>query len=373
MRAGLHPYGWLLWLSTAALPALLTHNPLYLVLLLTSIAVMYVAWQRSAEANAAAGPGMMGWRAFLILALWIGGFSTVFNGLTTHFGRIVLVRLPSAWPLIGGIVTGEAFLYGFANALALVVLIAAFMTFNSVMPREDLLRLLPRALYDLGLIVSIGVAFVPALVQSWQSIREAQMLRGYRFRGWRDYLPLFVPLLAGSFENALQLAASMESRGFGGRAAPQTAGAIRLARLTFVLASLLVLVGLLARGYWPRRPAYGVGLLLIGLGLLGFLAYWQGRRVQRSRYRRWFWRRADTVWALLAAGQLLALLAVWYARRSALIYYPYPPYDLLPTFQPWWVALFALLLAPALFLPSVHPQQRPISRPGGVNNISSAP
>jgi len=363
MRAGLHPYGWLLWLATAALPALLTHNPLYLVLLLTSIAVMYLAWQRWAGADASAEPEPMGWRAFLLLALWIGGFSIVFNGLTTHFGRIVLFRLPSAWPLIGGIVTGEAFLYGFANALALVVLIGAFMTFNSVLPREDLLRLLPRALYDLGLIVSIGVAFVPALVQSWQSIREAQMLRGYRFRGWRDYLPLFVPLLAGSFENALQLAASMEGRGFGGRAAPQTAGAVRLSRLAFVLASLFVLVGLLARGYWPRRPAYGVGLLLTGLALLLFLAYWQGRRVQRSRYRRWFWRRADTVWALLAAGQILALLAVWYARRRALIYYPYPPYSPWPVFDPLLGVLMIWPALPALFWRR-HPVVRGVVAPG---------
>ncbi len=355
MCDGVHPYGRLLWLLTAALPALLTHNPLYLTLLLASIGVMFLARRRAALAGGSPAPGQMGWRTFLTLALWIGGFSIAFNGLTTHFGRILLFRLPSGWPLLGGIITGEAFLYGLANALALVTLIAAFVTFNSILPREELLRLLPRSLFYLGLIVSIGVAFVPALVQSWQSIREAQLLRGYRFRRWHDYLPLFVPLLAGSFESALQLAASMESRGFGGRVVPQSARAVRYARLTFALASCLVIIGLLARGYWPRRPLYGVSFLLIGLALLLLLSHRQGRLVQRTRYRRWLWRRADTVWAILAAGQLLALLALWYARRSALIYYPYPPYAPWPAFDPlvgvlmMWPALPALLPARDLF------------------------
>ena len=52
----------------------------------------------------------------------------------------------------------------------------------------------------------------------------------------------------------------------------------------------------------------------------------------------------------LAAG-LIALLALNLAPSNPLFYYPYPPYPLMPDFNPAIALLFALPLLPALALP----------------------
>ncbi len=344
-----HPYSWLFWLLAAALPAMVTHNPLYLTLLLLAGIVTYLALSRAALMQPYAHSQATGGRIFLRFALLIGGFTILFNGLTVHYGRLVLFRFPPSWPLLGGIITGEALLYGLANALSLVALIWAFTTFNLAIGREQLLQLVPNALFYVGLIVSIGVALVPATVQTWQQIREAQQLRGYHFRRWSDYLPLLVPLLAGSLEGAIHLAESMEGRGFGGRITPQPPRSVRKAQIILLLALFLLLSGLLARGYWPQKSAYGLALLFGGSFLLLWLLYRQGKQVHRSRYHRWLWHRADRLMIVLALLQLVALMAVLCSERMALIYYPYPPYSPWPNFHP---LIGLLMIVPAW--PGLH-------------------
>lgn len=345
--APIHPGAWALWALAAALPALTTRNPAYLVLLLLAVGVVQLAQP--------ARPGAMaGWRFFLRAGLFLWLLTIPLNALTTHYGRTVLFTLPQSWPLLGGPVSLEAAAYGFLSGLAWLTVLVVFATLSQAVDPYQLLRAAPPLLYQTGVMASIGLSFIPQAAVALREIREAQAIRGHRGRGLRDVGPLVLPLLTTGLERSLQLAESMESRGFG--APPLHSPRARAwGQRLLLLALLLVLAGLLLRAAAavaaPLTDAgalLGAGLLLLGGALLVFALVLQGRGVRRSRYRPRRWAARDTVVALCAGLTLVGYGAVLLARPALLAYVPYPQLSW-PAFHPAVGGLFLLLTAPAWF------------------------
>ncbi len=338
-----HPIAWLAWLAAAALPALSTRNPLYLSLTLLAVAITYAAVGRRSELA-------RHWGAFVRFGAWLWLFTIPFTMLTSHHGAIVLFRLPETWPVIGGPITAEAFLYGLTGGLALITLLLAFATFNVAVDQARLLRMTPGFVYQAGVVAGIAVAFVPQMVASWQAIREAQQVRGHRVRGVRDLLPLLLPLLVTALERAMQLAESMEARGFGGQAVVATRSQRLLNQLAILAGLGLLGGGMTAVGFMVADRWRGGLLLASGLALL-LWAFWdQGRRIRRSRYQRWTWRRVDRLVLAVALSGLIGWAAVLLLYGEWLFYYPYPPYSPWPTFNPVLGLLIALLVAPGVLM-----------------------
>ncbi len=343
MRLSYHPLVWLVWLAAAALPALSTRNPLYLSLTLISVAVNQAALGQHS-------PMARSWNAFVRFGAVLWLLAIPFAALTSHHGNIVLFTLPRTWPVIGGPITLESVLYGLTGGLALITLLLIFAVFNVAVDQARLLRMAPAFLYQTGVVAGIAVAFVPQMVASWQAIREAQQVRGHKVRGARDLLPLLLPLLVTALERAMQLAESMEARGFGG----QTVDASPQRRLAHQ-AALLVGLGALGAGFALTGFLPGQALLtglLLAVGFAGLVwSFWdQGRRIRRTRYQRWVWRRLDRVVLAVALIGLIGWAGVWLLRGEWLFYYPYPPYSPWPAFNPLLGVLIALLVAPAVLM-----------------------
>jgi energy-coupling factor transport system permease protein len=344
-----HPITWVIWLLAAALPALLTRNPLYLTLLLLASGVTYLALEHRS-------PTARSWRGFVKLGFVLLLFTVPSNALTVHQGRLVLLRLPESWPIVGGAITGEAILYGLSTGLSLTALLLVFATFNSAVDQARLLRLTPPFLYQAGVISAIAVAFVPQMMMASREIREAQRIRGHRFRGLRDLLPLFMPLLTTGLERAIALAESMEARGFG-RTQPAPPLHQTMYRVGTLMSLLTLAAGTFGYAYLASWRVLSVGLIVVAcVALLGIFRL-QGKTVQRTRYHRWLWRRFDTIVGLVCGGVALALLVVWVVQRKALLYYPYPPFDPWPDFQPLLGLALALLVLPGLLLAAEAPRR----------------
>ncbi len=339
-----HPYAWSTWLVAAVMPALLTRNPLYLSLTLLAVGVVYAALgRRSMLAR--------NWGAFVRFSALLWLLTIPFVALLNHHGAIVLVRLPAGWPLVGGPIALEALLYGLTGGLALLTLLLVFAAFNVAVDQARLLRLTPGFIYQAGVVAGIAVAFVPQMVTTWTAIREAQQVRGHRVRGVRDLLPLLLPLLVTALERAMQLAESMEARGFGGPLLA-TAAADRVRLQLVMLAGLGSLgAGVVGLAFWSDRPWLAGAFLACGATLLLWSFWDQGRRVRRSRYQRWTWGRTDRI--ILTTS--LAAAAIWLAAMLLsgdwLFYYPYPPYSPWPTFEPALGFAILLLVTPALVVP----------------------
>jgi energy-coupling factor transport system permease protein len=118
---------------------------------------------------------------------------------------------------IGGPVTAERLSSTLGEVMIIVGVIALFATATSLTSPHRLIRALPLAFYQLGLILTISTSVFPQLVASIQRITLARRLRGQEIRGLKHWRKIVMPLLEESLERSLDLAAAMESRGFGQR------------------------------------------------------------------------------------------------------------------------------------------------------------
>ena len=285
----------------------------------------------------------------LRFGLWVIPIAALFNGLTVHVGATIWARLPQTWLLIGGPLTVEALLYGALNGVTLTAIFAAFTVANRMLPLATVISLIPRAYYPVAIVVAIALTFVPATLHQWQQIREAQAVRGHQLRGLRDWLPLWLPLLTGGLERALQLAEAMTARGF---ASGETIAA-GWTRVAMLLGLPLTLVGLLLRTVWGQRNG-GLVLLLTG-ALLIIAAIWAiGRRRPHTRYRPAAWRGQD--WLVIGGALLAAAIYLLpLPGRDTLFYSPYPALAV-PSFALLYgVATWGLLGPLAVWLGSPQP------------------
>lgn len=313
----LHAVTWACWVAAVLVVLSVTRNPIYVGLTLLWIALVWLAVSHAPRTRALPPAPLSPLR----FGLFVVAMSTLFNALTVHAGRTVLFVIPGRVPLLSGPVTLEAVLYGFINGLVLAGLFAAFMLLSRAVAVRDLIRLIPRAFYPVAVVISIALTFVPTTLQEFRHIREAQAVRGHRMRGLRSWLPLFLPLLTGGMERALQLAEAMMARGFAGAPAADDDTRLRAGMLTGLV---LVAAGLLLRMAWHIRLT-GAGLLVVGLVLMGGTLWQAGRRHPHTVYRKRPLQPRD--WSVIGAALATAglfLFPVPGIDRASLYYLPYP-------------------------------------------------
>jgi energy-coupling factor transport system permease protein len=294
---------WWAWALGLAWCAMRTENIL-LLLTITAVAAFVVNARRSRAV----------WGNAFGLMMIFAAVSVVFTVilqvvLGTRVPGHTLFALPR-WDLpswtaglsIGGPVTGEALVNSFTAGLRLAVLIACFGAANSLAHPSRLLKLVPAALYELGVAVVVALTFIPQLTESISRVRNAQRLRGRSLTGVRGLQGLAVPVLSEALERAISVAASMDSRGYG-----RTASAPRARRRATNAVLLLGLAGAVVGSYSVIDPAgnHRAGVLELSAGtaiavLAGLSA---GRRVRRTRYRADPWGAPE--WITLAALTIL--------------------------------------------------------------------
>jgi len=336
---------WLIWLGACAGVLWTTRNPLYLVL-----ALLCIEWVRASLVQRTS-PSVLARSSIspARLVVFMVPLSALLNAVWTRAGDTVLFRLPSWLPLIGGAITLEAVVFGALNGLVLAGFITAFSVLNRALPVRALVNLIPRAFHSLAVIVSIALTYVPFTLRQAQAIREAQLIRGHALRRVRDWLPLFMPLLAGGLERALQLAEAITARGF----ANPGRGNLRLEALALV-GLLLAGLGWLMRLLVPAFSVWGWAGLLVGMGLTGWSIWRLGKRIPRTHYRLEKWTLKD---GLVIGAAVLAVvgLNVPLFNRASLFYDPYPVLTL-PLFDPLIGACILCLAVPAILLMGDSPE-----------------
>jgi energy-coupling factor transport system permease protein len=229
-------------------------------------------------------------------------------------GTTVLFTLPDL-PLpgwfsgvrLGGPVTAETTVAALYDGLRLAAVIICVGAANALVTPTRLLRCVPAALYEVGVAVVVALTLAPQLIRSAGRVREARRLRGRADRGVKALRGIAVPVLEGALEHSLELAAAMDSRGYGRRATVhpairRTASALTLSGLLGVCAGLY---GLLDAGSPPLLglPLLGLGLAMAAAGMVS-----AGRMVRRTRYRPDLWSAAE--WITVAAGVTAAAAAI---------------------------------------------------------------
>lgn len=322
-----HTKAWLAWLATGLVMGLTTTNPFYLILLAAVAAVNFdLLGRRSSLA--------VHWQPLIRFTLFLSLIPLLFNPLFVHEGETVLFHLPTwhwfadpegrvALLTLGGPITLESLTYGAVRGMSLISILIIFATFNILANPSYLLRSLPKSMYQMGVVTSIAISFVPQMTLSLRDIREAQMVRGHRFRSVRDLLVLFMPLLTIGLERAMQLAESMEARGFSRQ--DDMAPAQQNTYKSLIAVALLLVLGAVAwLGLTDKARLFGWVVMAFAAALIGWVLRAVGQRVQRSRYLTELWRPRDTrLLAFCLVG--LAIFALFSRSPAGFMgYYPYP-------------------------------------------------
>lgn len=340
-----HPLVWPLWLVAAVF--VVGSNPLHNLLVVLGATIVTMVCHSNHAVGRALGVFIRVGIVLLVVrvilsCVAVGGYS--FGA--TPLGSLPEVQLP--WWLggleLGGPWTLEMLLLGVVIGLRLLTLLALFGAFNTAVDHYGLLRRVPNVLRGAGLVITIALAFVPQTFAQLIAIREAQQVRGHRFRTWRDSLPLIAPLLGGGLERSLQLAEAMDSRGYGARregvrSRPGLERLATFAGLTMVAFGLFFM-------FFDATPWRGLGCLVVAGGMVAWAARSAERAVRGTRYLRDRWRRRDLG---AVAGSVALIFTVMLVRAyvpQTLLYSPVPRATL-PSFELWSIVLVVLLTIPA--------------------------
>ena len=150
------------------------------------------AWWWPTAAARRRGPGPSSTTCTWPSPWWSSGcvFRSVFGGDIDARTMHVLFTLPhiplpswAAGVQLGGPVTLEGTLSALYDGLRLGTLLCCLGAANTLANPKRALRVLPGALYELGVAVVVALSVAPQLVESVQRVRRARKLRGGRHRG----------------------------------------------------------------------------------------------------------------------------------------------------------------------------------------------
>jgi energy-coupling factor transport system permease protein len=157
----------------------------------------------------ARGAVRAGWRMGLSLLLLI----VVVNALLVHRGETVLARL-GHWPLFGQMdVTAEAIVEGLSLGLRALVAMVAFAVYSACVDPDRVLRALRPLAGRSALTATLVSRLVPVTAADATRLRDAARLRGPA-AAEVGKAPLARRLLAGSLDRAVDVAATLELRGY---------------------------------------------------------------------------------------------------------------------------------------------------------------
>jgi len=269
----LHPVGWWLWGIGLATAAAHTTNPVLLVLV-----ILVTGWVVTERREVGATNSFLPFLLLGLIAIVLRVVLTALLGNGIH-GRIVLVRLPEvplpSWATgvrLGGPVSLESLVAAAVDGLRLAATLACLGAANALASPKRLLRYVPATLYDIGTALVVALTYAPQMVAYAGRVRAARRLRGHSGRGLRELGRLSAPVLEGSLERSLELAASMESRGYG-RTPVRTTGGRRLATGLTLLGLVGVVAGLYGVLDGSVTAALGMPLLVVGVLVTGLTLF----------------------------------------------------------------------------------------------------
>ncbi|HYM54817.1 MAG TPA: energy-coupling factor transporter transmembrane component T [Solirubrobacteraceae bacterium] len=213
--------------------ALIVQHPVVLVGLLGAVLL----------AGAACGAGRDMAHTLRVLGLPILLLTVLVNVLVSRNGLTVFARLGYFGPFGQMNLTVEAAAYGLlVGSRLLIVMLAAVLVSSTVDP-DELLRSLRRVYPRSALAATVATRLVPVLARDAERLADAQRCRGDGgVAGVRARLGILRAVVAGSLDRSLDVAATLEVRGYGSGGRPARPSRARSRHdLNFALAAAATL------------------------------------------------------------------------------------------------------------------------------------
>jgi energy-coupling factor transport system permease protein len=194
------------------------------------------------------------------------------NALVVRDGLTVIARLGHLPPFGQLDVTLEATTYGGILGLRALIVIACFALHSAAIDPDELLRTFRRLSFRSALTAALATRMVPVLARDARRLRDAQRCRPGRPA---SRLAIARAVTAGALDRAVDVAATLEVRGYGGARRPPrvvrpwSRHDLAFAAGTCGLAGLGLAAALLG---WERFEAYPRTLAPVDGGVLALAA-----------------------------------------------------------------------------------------------------
>ena len=229
------------WCVALALVALSFDHPLVLAVLLAVVLA------------AAAGAGVAR-RVALALAV-AAPFALVIalvNPLVVRDGLTVIARLGSV-PVLGQLdVTAEATAYGGVLGLRALVVIGCFALHSAAVDPDDLLRAFRRVSFRSALTAALATRLVPVLARDARRLHDAQRCLAGEPAPRRAIVRA---VASGALDRAVDVAATLEVRGYGAARRPPRGGVRPWSRHDLAFAASALALVALGIGAWSGDVA----------------------------------------------------------------------------------------------------------------------
>jgi len=194
-----------LWCLALAAAAVALEHPVVLGALLLAVVAAGAAAQVPREVGRA-----LRWGVPFALAI------ALINALVVREGLTVIVRGGTV-PVLGALdVTLEATLYGAVLGLRALVLLGAFALYSAAVDPDEVLRGLRRLSHRSALTATLTTRMVPVLARDARRLSDAQRARGVPVAR----AAVLRAVVAGALERAVDVAATLEVRGYAAAVAP---------------------------------------------------------------------------------------------------------------------------------------------------------
>jgi len=196
------------------------------------------------------------------------------------------------------------------DGLRLAAIILSVGMANTLANPRKLLKSTPGALYEVATAISVAINLAPQLIDSLHRVRRARLLRG-RSQRVSAFAGTVIPVLEETIDRSLNLAASMDARGFGRRGS-QTKLQRGLARGASVVSIVLELVGSYLLLATVGMTAIAIALIAVGLALTIVALRLSSLGSVRTRFKPQVFGVADFALVGIALLVLLASLLGWW-------------------------------------------------------------
>ena len=213
MNKPLHPLTMWIWSLILAVGVVVLDNA-WVALATVGVAVLFVRARSDGSPWNATFWWSLRFGAFVISVRVLIGILIGIPIPGTVLFTLPILDLPS-WMSgirVGGAVTLERLSSSVHEGVIIATMIALFGAASALTSPHKLLRVLPVFIYEVGVTLVIATSVFPQLTQSVKRIRKAQYMRGIQKVSLRS---IALPLLEETLTRSLQLAQSMDSRGYG--------------------------------------------------------------------------------------------------------------------------------------------------------------
>jgi hypothetical protein len=217
MTKTFHPLTWWVGAAASAIAVLLTENTIFNLLIVGGVSFLVYRMNIKLVERTPWSGGLWFAMKIALIIVAIRTFIGVAIGVpvpgTTLF-ELPILYLPDwmAGIRVGGAITQERLFFAVSEGIHIATLICIFAAATSLTSPHRLLRQMPIFIYEFGVALVITTSVLPQLVASASRIKTAQRMRGITRRGWSG---VALALLEESLARSLDLAAAMDSRGYG--------------------------------------------------------------------------------------------------------------------------------------------------------------